>query len=554
MATDQIESAGLPDLSGIVRRRRMLMTAVGAPLALATLLLAVFSPLLYRSEATLAIEEARLPGIGQTSTTQNQNYADQYIKDLTDQVLGAGNLINRLRAQGKLPANTDADKRKELTKALGRRLAAKVVSDQVLDPQTGRERTIITALQVRYDDRTPEAARDGAQWLIDNFVAADRKLRQSRAESYDRFLVSEIERRKLQVNAADKLLADFKQHNIGRLPELNALNMDFKERAQRDLDENQAQLRTLVNQRAFVQQQLQQAAGQNAGTQRLQDLEDTYRQRLQTYDPSHPDMLAMQREIEQLRSGAGQAGGTLRQQLATQRDILAQARQRYNDDHPDIVRLRANIAALEQRIAAGESPDTRSTPISTTELQLQTQLNSLDTQISSLQGQMTDARTRISAVQTQLEATPQVEREYSTLNQQLTLARAGYQEIMQRKIDSDANQAAISSGSTDVFRVTAGPDLPDTIATARLLALLIVGLGGAVSLALGAAMIAELLDGTVRGVRDIRQVLGVVPLGSIPEMQDASSRKLLRRQWFKLGSSVLLASTVLFFIGQKLTN
>jgi capsular polysaccharide biosynthesis protein len=167
---------------------------------------------------------------------------------------------------------------------------------------------------------------------------------------------------------------------------------------------------------------------------------------------------------------------------------------------------------------------------------------------------MADARNRISAVQTQLEATPQVEREYSALTQQMTLARTSYQDIMQRRIDSDANQSAISSGSSDVFRVTERPTLPDSAATSRSLAILIVGFGGAIFLAIGAAMMAELLDGTVRSTRDIRALLGVVPLGSVPEIHNAAALELLRQQWLKLGGTVLLASTILFFIGQKLTN
>lgn len=552
MATEQLETAGFLDLTAILRRRRMIMTAVGAPVALAALLIVVFSPRLFRSQATLAIEITRLPGIGQTSATQSQNYADQYVKDLTEDVLGSDSMRQMLAALNRLPGETEA--RNNAIEAQAKHIAAKVISEQVLDPETGRERMIISAFQVRYDGPTPEEARDGAQWLVDAFVQADRKSRQDRAESYNRFVASEAVRRKQQVDAIDKQLADFKQRNIGRLPELNALNLDFRDRAQRDVDDRQSQLRTLVNQRAFVQQQLQQAAGQSSGSQRLQDLEDSYRQRLQTYDPSHPDMLAMQREIEEMRSGAGQRGGTLREQLATQRDILAQARQRYSDSHPDIVRLQANIAALERRIAAGESADTRSAPLSATELQLRTQINSFDTQIASLQSQIAESRNRITAVQSQLEATPQVEREYEMLNQQLTVARTSYQEILQRKIDGDANESAIGSGSADVFRLTQRPTLPEEAATSRSLALLILGLGGAISLAIGSALIAELLDGTVRGARDVRQVLGVIPLGSIPEIQNTAIRQLLRQQWMKVGGSVLVASTVLFFIGQKLTH
>ena len=550
MASDNQESTGFFSPSEIWRRRYKLMILVCAPIALATVLLALSLPRLYRSSATLAIEVTRLPGVGQTSTTQNQNYADQYVKDLTDVVLHDNSLLQMLSASNSLPQGT-AD-RKEAAAALRRRINAKVASEQVLDPQTGRERTIISALQIDHDGHTPEQAQAGTQWLVDAFIQADRRTRRERAESYDRYLVGETERRKNTTAALNKQLADFKQHNIGRLPELNALNLDFRERAQRDLDAKETQLRALVNERAFVQQQMQQASAQNSGTQRLQDLEDSYRQRLQTYNPSHPDMLAMQREIEQLRAGGGQRGGTLRDQLATQRDILAQTRQRYSDSHPDVVRLQANIAALEQRLATGESPDTRVAPLSANELQLHTQTNSLDTQIASLQGGIDESRARITTVQTQLETAPQVEREYQMLNEQMTVARSTYQDILQRKIESDANQSAIGSGSSDVFRIAERPTLPDSAARSRLLALLIIGIGAAGSLALGSAIGAELLDGTVRGTRDIRQVLDVTPLGSIPEIQNQAARVLLRKQWLNLGATVGIAGLVLFFLGHLL--
>lgn len=550
MASDNQESTGFFSPSEIWRRRYKLMILVCAPIALATVLLALSLPRLYRSSATLAIEVTRLPGVGQTSTTQNQNYADQYVKDLTDVVLHDNSLLQMLSASNSLPQGT-AD-RKEAAAALRRRINAKVASEQVLDPQTGRERTIISALQIDHDGLTPEQAQAGTQWLVDAFIQADRRTRRERAESYDRYLVGETERRKNTTAALNKQLADFKQHNIGRLPELNALNLDFRERAQRDLDAKETQLRALVNERAFVQQQMQQASAQNSGTQRLQDLEDSYRQRLQTYNPSHPDMLAMQREIEQLRAGGGQRGGTLRDQLATQRDILAQTRQRYSDSHPDVVRLQANIAALEQRLATGESPDTRVAPLSANELQLHTQTNSLDTQIASLQGGIDESRARITTVQTQLETAPQVEREYQMLNEQMTVARSTYQDILQRKIESDANQSAIGLGSSDVFRIAERPTLPDSAARSRLLALLIIGIGAAGSLALGSAIGAELLDGTVRGTRDIRQVLDVTPLGSIPEIQNQAARVLLRKQWLNLGATVGIAGLVLFFLGHLL--
>ena len=55
-----------------------------------------------------------------------------------------------------------------------------------------------------------------------------------------------------------------------------------------------------------------------------------------------------------MKRGGSTTGMTLRQQLANERAVLAEARQRYSEDHPDVKRIARNISALEARIAAGE--------------------------------------------------------------------------------------------------------------------------------------------------------------------------------------------------------
>jgi capsular polysaccharide biosynthesis protein len=46
----------------------------------------------------------------------------------------------------------------------------------------------------------------------------------------------------------------------------------------------------------------------------------------------------------------------------------------------------------------------------------------------------------------------------------------------------------------------------------------------AIILSLTSVVVAESVDQTVRGSRDIRRVLDLAPLGVIPEIQDASDR------------------------------
>src|SRR5262249_32253210 len=149
---------------------------------------------------------------------------------------------------------------------------------------------------------------------------------------------------------------------------------------------------------------------------------------------------------------------------------------------------------------------------------------------------------------------PQVEREYQLLNQDLSVARAGYEEMLQKRIDADAAEAAIDSGSADVFRMTQHPSLPEKSVKTSAIAIVAVGLIVGLTLSLGSALLAEMMDSTVRGSRDVRRVLGVVPLGIIPEITNSATLSARRASWMKLAASVCVVTVVLFSVGYKLAT
>ena len=90
----------------------------------------------------------------------------------------------------------------------------------------------------------------------------------------------------------------------------------------------------------------------------MRQLEDQYARMRSRYDESHPDMVALRRQIDSLKFGtSASAGSSLRSQLNAKRSTLAEAKQRYGDEHPDIRKLQRDIATLEARISSGERSD-----------------------------------------------------------------------------------------------------------------------------------------------------------------------------------------------------
>src|SRR5262249_27661865 len=157
-----------------------------------------------------------------------------------------------------------------------------------------------------------------------------------------------------EIKGLETRLADFKRKNFGELPDQVEVNLGMMDRAERDVGDIDAQLRALQEHRVILTSQLEQMRTTNSESSSIRDLEAEYQRKLSQYDPSHPDMVSLRRQIETLRQG-GSAGvaASLQDQLRTQRSILAQVRQRYSEDHPDVKRMERSIAALQARIAAG---------------------------------------------------------------------------------------------------------------------------------------------------------------------------------------------------------
>ncbi len=216
----------------------------------------------------------------------------------------------------------------------------------ILDPNTGRERDVVTAFTVGYDNARPERSQQGAEWLVNAFLEENRNDRQRQAGGRAKFFAGEAERIRTHVAGLETKLAEFKSKNAGKLPELNEMNLNVMDRTEGDIQDVEMQMQALRRERVFLVSQLQQARAANPETANLRALEDEYARKSVQYDQSHPDLIMLRRQIDQLKAGSASSGQSLQGQLQTQRSILAEARQRYSDDHPDVQRIPAQYRSL----------------------------------------------------------------------------------------------------------------------------------------------------------------------------------------------------------------
>lgn len=493
---------GFGEYLGILRKRRRLLLTIATPIVVLGGLVAVGLPDVYRSSGLIEIEGAESLRSGDNNLksivarqSDEPMYADQYVQSLNTQVLSDRSL-RRLLERERIYDDQAADLSAAAKKLRGD-IDVDIVTVPILDPETGREREVVTAFTVAFDHRDPQRAHLGAQWLVDAYLTQNRNDRRRHAANAAQFFAAEAERMRKHVAELEGRLAEFKAKNAGQLPELTEMNLGAMDRTENEIQNIESQLQALRRERVFLMAQLQQARATGPETASLRGLEEEYKRLSVTYDESHPDLISLRRQIDALRSGGSTTGQTLRQQLATQRSILAEARQRYGEEHPDIKRINRTIQSLEARIASGESADRTLASDSPMAVQLSTQLNATDTQIGALQARSTELRAKLSDLESRMVSAPEVERGFQNVTRDLASARTKYEELLKRQMDAEVSEAAIAGGTADKFRVKSAPALPKEPDQPERVAIFIIAVVFATLASITAVVFAQVVDQTV---------------------------------------------------------
>jgi uncharacterized protein involved in exopolysaccharide biosynthesis len=381
-----------------------------------------------------------------------------------------------------------------------------------------------------------------AKWLSQAFLQASRDMMGERARSSASFYTAEADRYAKQISGLEAKLADFKAKNFGQLPELADVNMNVMDRNERDLDNVEQQINNLRQNRMFYAAQLEQAKANGTDATVLQQLQADYARKSAIYDPDHPDLIALRRQIDSLqRGGPAMSDMTLPQQLEAQKAILSETRQRYSADHPDVKRIQRTIDELQARIARGEKADS-TLPANPSVMTIKANINGVDTQIAGLEARARELRTKTDQLLKRVQSTPEVERDYKQLTRDLDLAHAKYDELLKSRMDSELTEAAIAGGRSDEIRVVTPPAVPSEPAKPTRPLVAAVGIVLALILGLAAVVLTEAMDQTVRGSRDVRRVLSVAPLAVIPQIQDAASLRRMRFRMVVLASCAVIGS------------
>ena len=549
------------DVFEILRRRGALFSWVAAVVVLVGVAVAYRSTPLYASRGVLLAE---LPSVSEEAVRRMvQSRPEARVRIITQRVLTNDNVQKIIDEHGLYPdlAGMPAEARSRL-KSPGR-LKLSAEDPQILESLVGTTRPEgALAFSVSFLDESPRVARDVADALVALYLEENREARREQAAETIRFLTQEARRLDTEIAKREEQVAGFRTKNAGALPELAESNRQLLDRAARDLDAVEDEIRSLRDRQDILNSEIALLPRNNtyvneqgqpvlSSEERVKVLQREYLNMSSIYSPEHPDVQKKRRELEQLAQSVGVPAfdrATLESELQARMNELATARDRYAPGHPDIVRLER--AVEESRKALQSAPRTTSAPgrVQTAPdnpayIQREAMLRSLQNELAASMKRRDEMRQRYADLTKRLEVTPEVEREASALTRGLEQLRGQYNETQVQINEAQIELNLEEDPTADRFTVLEQPTMADTPSSPNRLAVLLLTL--AIAVALGAVVVAivERSDQAVRNAQDVVDHLEIPPLVGIPYVENrVDIRRRARRR-------LLAASMVSLWIG-----
>ncbi|WJW75213.1 Wzz/FepE/Etk N-terminal domain-containing protein [Thiohalobacter sp. IOR34] len=543
----------LSDYLDAFRRRRGMIAGVFLAIFTLGVAAALLWPPTYRSSATILIEEQEVPQELVQSTVTS--YATQRIQSISQRVMTRANLMGIIEKYGLYEDEQQRETTEQILERMRDDIEVEMVSAEVIDPRTGRPMPATIAFSIAYNGENPQKVQKVASELTTLYLNENLKERSTKASETFKFLSDEANRLNAQIDQLESQLAEFKEQNVNRLPELTQLNTQLMDRAEREIADIGNQLRALEDRKIYLQAQLEQLEPHGndinmSPDARLKALRTEYISLSARYSPDHPDVIRLKREIEGLEQETGTTvdRDELEKQLDSLHTELATLQKKYAAEHPDVVKLKKAIAALQAKLKDTPASDSsQRAPDNPAYISMKAQLEQTENEMRSLADKRRQLELKMAEYEKRLVETPQVERRYAALQRELENAIAKHRELKAKEMQARVAQQLEQESKGERFTLIDPPALPEEPIKPNRPAIVFLSFVLALGGSLGMAAVGEAMDSSIRGSKGVANALHALPLAVIPYLESDQERRRRRAHKWRLigGTAVLLIAAVL---------
>ncbi|EUB75413.1 lipopolysaccharide biosynthesis protein [Pseudomonas sp. GM41(2012)] len=487
------------DYLAIIKHHALLLIVSFVVILGVCIAVAISLPPTYESSGTILVESQQIsPDL---VAANNNTFADERIEVIRQRVMTREHLEGIIDKYNLFASQSRQLSVSEKIEEMRNAIVVSLVSAAV----KGRGEVTI-AFRLSFEHRQPEVANKVAKELVTLFLDENIKQRTERASETTEFLTQEADKLRVELEALENRLADFKQAHSNALPEHQELRMNMLTRAETELKEVDRDYKTAREDLRFNELELSAA---NAG-------------------------LAT-------RPGTPGAAVDKPQDLASLKAEYIRLQSLYTQAHPDVRAVKRKIAALEAGKGAGSAAS-----VNLDVAKAQARITAAEARIKSLADQKQQILGKIAEYEAQIIETPQVERGLVTVMRDHDNARKKYEEIRTKEMSAKISESLEQENKAERFVLLESPLMPEkpvrpnrkkVVAMGFLLAP--VGAGALV-------MFLEMISQRVRGAQALASVLGRRVLVSIPYIH--TKAELARRRKWRMLLIVCGVATIAIFL------
>lgn len=532
------QSKQLSDYIDAFRRRRLAIGLIAAAVFIIGVIVAFMLPPVYRSSATILIEEQEIPSDLVRSTVTS--YATQRIQVISQRVMSRSSLVEVIDKYNLYAADRRRKTTEEIIGRMREDIALDTINAKVMDPRSGRPTSATIAFSLSFEGADPGTVRKIANELTSLYLNENIKTRTEKAAETTSFLTVEAEKLSERITELENKLATFKEQNADSLPSLSDMNLRLINRTELDLMETERLLRSREDRLFHLESELSlinpfNTMVSDSGVRvldpaaRLKLLRAEYATALAKYAPDHPDIKNLEYEIAELekRNGTVDSSREQAKELARMRSDLLVAKEKYSADHPDVIRLTTTVAILEKQLAKqrAKPPEKRvaeQQPENPAYLAVQSQIATARSDITALRTKRDKLSEKLTDYEKRLAQTPGVEREYRILLRDYNNASKRYQEIKQKQMTAEIGQELEKERKGERFSLIDPAQMPEAPISPNRPAIIFLAFVLSMASGLGYAAAAEALDASIRGAHGVTAILKVAPLSVIPYLMSSA--------------------------------
>ncbi len=478
------------DYVAILRRRWVpvvVLAIIGAPVGYG---ISRVLPARYTSQTTVLVQQPTVPQtLVQPVVTDD---IDQQLASMKAQILSRSRLEPIIRQFGLYTSDINSVPMEMLVGRL-----QKAINVSAITPMEGTSRNL-PGFSVTVTLDNPQKAQEVCSTITSMFIDENERTRQQNSENTTQFLTQQLADAKAKLDDQNAKLAAFESHYLGSLPDDDKTNLNILTGLTAQLNAATESLSRAQQDKSFIETSLSQA--------------------IQAWQAS--------------QTGANPVD--LQQQLAQLQSKLADLQSRYTDEYPDVIRTKADIAALQKQIAAQSAEPSKaasSTKASQMAVepqniqQLRAQLHSTEVLISQKTAEEAELKRQIGVYEQRVQATPDVEQQYKALTLGYEGALKGYNDLQERRNEAQMATDLEKRQEGETFVLLDPANLPDRPSFPNRLLFTGGGFAGGLALGIGLAFLGEFRDTSIRTEQDVEFALRLPVIVMVPAIGPLATSK-----------------------------